>query len=414
MGIECTVVDLFDHRFKYRDVKRKSFLMKIKRLIMISVSSRQNSGENPSFFVKCWRRGWWLVLNTAIFLYAVARYDVFILGFNSSFLWCRGLPILRYLNKKIICRFHGADLRPPYLSGGIAADAEQFNVADCIRLAAEKKSMVRKIQRHADVIISNPVFSHFLERRFISATRIGLPCSSGVDQASNYDTGWRAGNEKVRVIHAPSHTAGKGTKKIRDMIRTLENKGYALEYIEIEGKPNSIVLSELSRCDFAIDQLYSDTPMAGFAAEAATFCKPTVVGGYAKELFTKIYPQGRIPPSFYCHPEDVEIAIERLIQDKKYRITLGREAKEFVDAYWSAQRVAERYLKIIKNEIPREWWYNPYEIEYFHGSCLSEERTKEVIRSIVESGGQQALQLYDKPKLERIFLDFAYSGLNNR
>jgi hypothetical protein len=410
MGVECIFVDLFNHPFKYKNSECISILIRTRNLILRNVT-----GRNTNFVLKYWWYGWWVALNILLFCYALIKYDVFIFGFISASLWYRGLPILKYLNKKIICRFHGADLRPPYLSGSFAADADQFNVAECIRLAAEKKEMARKIEKYADVIISNPLLSQFLERPFVAATMVGIPSDIKGEQIIKTNSDCNSfTKKKIRVVHAPSHPVAKGTNKIRDIISTLKKVGHPLEYIEIKGKPNHVVLNELSRCDFAIDQLYSDTPMAGFSAEAATFCKPAVVGGYAKKQFDKIYSPGRMPPSVYSHPNNVEDAIVRLIEDKNYRLELGRKAKEFVSGSWSARKVAERYVKIIKNELPEDWWYYPNEIEYCHGSCLSEERAKEVIRSVIETGGKRALQLSDKPKLESKFLDFAYSEVKDR
>jgi hypothetical protein len=68
------------------------------------------------------------------------------------------------MKKKIIYRFHGADCRPAFLSGGLVGDSKNFNVEECIRRTLKKKRMLKKIEKYADVIISNPLFSHFLER----------------------------------------------------------------------------------------------------------------------------------------------------------------------------------------------------------------------------------------------------------
>ena len=146
MGVECTFVNLFNHHFKYKDAESGSILIKIKNLILRNLAVR-----NTNFVLKSWWYGWWIALNILFFLYAVIKYDVFIFGFTSASLWYRGLPILKYMNKKIVCRFHGDDLRPPYLSGSFAVDVDQFSVAECIRLAAEKKEMARKILQHLDV-----------------------------------------------------------------------------------------------------------------------------------------------------------------------------------------------------------------------------------------------------------------------
>src|SRR3990170_1211052 len=64
---------------------------------------------------------------------------------------------------------------------------------------------------------------------------------------------------------------------ILKFIKKMQLKGHSIELIEIIRKTNAEVLDELSRCDFIIDELYSDAAMAGFATEAAFFGKPAIV-----------------------------------------------------------------------------------------------------------------------------------------
>ena len=72
------------------------------------------------------------------------------------------------------------------------------------------------------------------------------------------------------------------------VIRILFESGEALH---LDG-----ILAELARCDFVIDQLYSDYPLPGLATEAAWFGKPTVVGGYAQYA---IRPARLLVPHLY-------------------------------------------------------------------------------------------------------------------
>ena len=90
-------------------------------------------------------------------------------------------------------------------------------------------------------------------------------------------------------------------------------------------------------------------------------------------------------------------------------VILGNKNRDFVNENWTAKKVARKYLQLIQNSIPTDWWYDPNKITYVHGSGLAEKRTKEVIRSLVETGGMKALQLSDKPHLEKLMMDFAYS-----
>ncbi len=166
-------------------------------------------------------------------------------------------------------------------------------------------------------------------------------------------------------------------------ISNLKNKGYNIELVLIHGKPNRDVLEEIARCDFVVDQVYSDTPMAGFATEAAWFGKPAVVGGYGFAYLKRFVPEAMWPPSFTCHPDAIEQAIEHLITNPEAQVRLGKAAQQFVREKWSAEEVARRYLRLIEGDIPDEWWLDPREVVYLEGSGQSTERSKEIIRAIV-------------------------------
>ena len=193
----------------------------------------------------------------------------------------------------------------------------------------QRKKSLKKIEKYSDIIISYPLFSQFLERPFIASTNIGLPFNSRTPPNSDKS---RKGNEpgsqrKIRLLHAPTKPIPKGTEIIRRLIIGLQKAGHPIEFIEIKNASNEQVLDELSRCDFVIDQVFSDTPMAGFAREAASYSKPAVVGGYAKAEFSTIYSAGKIPPSLYIKPESLEKAVVKLIENDDYRIKLVILAK---------------------------------------------------------------------------------------
>ena len=106
----------------------------------------------------------------------------------------------------------------------------------------------------------------------------------------------------IRILHSPSSPEVKGTYLIRQAINALKAKGYPIDYVEIMGKPNTVVIAELEKCDFIVDQLYSDTPMSGFATEAAFFGKTAVVGGYGWQEVEKLFSpnQMKLKIETYC------------------------------------------------------------------------------------------------------------------
>jgi len=406
-GVKATFVDLSNHRFQYKYSQDNSFL----KLISFLINKRNPIVDSNMFVQFCWRL-WRLLLKVILFIYAIGKYDVFIFGFNSSFFHFYDLPVLKLLNKIVIYHFHGGDCRPPYLSGGVVGMGRNVAVKDILHMTAKKKQMLTKIERYSDIIISHPLFSHFLEKPFISSTYIGIPCVLHRETINNHDyceSNKRVtSGQKIRVLHCPSNPQVKGTEQIRSAVRNLKRNGFPIQYIEITQKPNSVVLTALSRCDFIVDQLYSDTPMSGFAAEAAFFQKPAIVGGYAKHQIDMVYPSHMKPPSLYCHPDNIETAIKELIENEELRIELGKRAKEFIENHWTSVQVAERYLQVITNHIPKKWWYDPNRIEYVQGAGLAEQRVKEVVSLMLKVGGEESLQLSDKKKLKRKLIEFGW------
>ncbi len=192
----------------------------------------------------------------------------------------------------------------------------------------------------------------------------------------------------------------------------MKEKGYQIEYIEITGRPHHEVIEQLASCDFVVDQVYSDTPLAGFAAEAAWFGKPAVVGGYYAEYIQKDYALEDIPPSLFCHPDKIMAAIEQLIKDENYRVELGKKAQEFVRTRWTSKEVAKRYMKIIENNIPTNWIFDPYNVYYLQGYGFPEDKSKEIIRTLIEKFGVESLCIADKPKLEQKYIEYAFNSKN--
>jgi len=356
------------------------------------------------------RRRFWKrlrgMIRILLFFRLCLEYDVFIFCYLSTYCRYKELRILKALGKKIIYVFHGSDVRPPYINGALFATRSVGDMNDCVKLTRARKRIIKTIETYADVIVSSPTTGHLQERPFVNWFCIGIPYDH---EAVGPEIRTARPGAGVRILHAPSLPEAKGTGIIREAVEAVKSKGHSIEYIEVVGKTNAEVLDELSRCDFVVDQLYSDTPMAGFATEAAFFGKPAVVGSYYIEEIHRDIPGEMIAPSLFCHPDRIEEAVEKMVVDEVYRVDLGNRAKEFVQKHWAAERVAERYMKLIQNDIPQEWFCEPKKIRYLNGVGFPENRVKELIGSIVDAHGKEALQVADKPDLESALLDFACS-----
>ena len=348
-----------------------------------------------------------------LFLWAIAKHDVFVFSYGVSFFERRDLPVLKWLGKKLIFVFNGSDTRPPWMSGAYVADPV-VSLAELSTITASSKQMVREVERYADVCVNHPLSAHFHEKPFANYLYIGNP--GYIDVASRYDPAApRQADESapapVRVVHAPSKPTLKGSDFFRAMVDRINVGLPRVEYVELRGRPHSEVLAELARCDFVIDELYSDISLAGLGTEAASFGKPALVGGYGRDALERARRGLPLPLDMYWHPEKLEAAFERLVSDEAWRRRCGETARIFVRDNWQPRLLAEKFLSLITGIAPADWFFDPKDIVYFHGWGVSEERLRQRLGELIAHCGICALQLADKPALERAVVEFARAPL---
>lgn len=394
LGVSSFFAELNDHPYNYGSGRSVNAYFRMLRYFGNKIASNSTS----SLLIKILWQVCQDILKIPLFLWALAKYNTFIFVFGISFYYLFDLPLLKLCRKKIIFIFLGSDSRPPYINGKYFG----YPAAVVCSISAEKKNALRKIGRYADFIIDNPASSHFHERDIINGLLIGFPSVDALRVDAEIIQ-----NAELRIVHAPSSPKLKGTDIIRSAIKNLQCKGYRIRLFDVIDRPNAEVHDELSRCDFVIDELYSDAIMSGFALEAARYAKPAIVGGYTREHDWGDIPSELIPPVHHCQPDEIEAAIEQLIIDKDYRIELGKRACEFVRRNWTPLSVVNRILQLLNNDVPEYWMYNPKCVDYLQGWGLSDFQAREFVGKVIKHGGSAALHLQDKPELEAKFIEFA-------
>lgn len=398
LGIDATFIDLSPPVFAFGGDDPPT---RLTRLFRHAARRRATTARSDVLGKLVWR-GLQSLLTPLVFGWAVRRHDAFVFLYASSFFGFRELPLLKRLGKAVVYVDCGSDVRPAYLDGSVMAPERGATIDDCASRTRQTKRAVLEIERHATAIVSHPPFALLHEAPFVSFLAIGIPRDAPGSTRTAVGRG-----DVVRILHAPSHPAAKGTPRVRAAIEALEKSGRAIDYVEITGRPYTELLDAVASCDIVVDSVYSDTPMAGLAADAALCGKPAVVGGYAWDELRRFTAESDFPPSQCCHPDELERAIAQLVDDPDYRSALGRAAREFVVDRWSARAVAERFLLLFSGSAPGDWTCDPNAIRYVGGWGQSQERSRELTRAVVERFGAAALQLGDKPTLERSYLDFA-------
>ena len=341
-----------------------------------------------------------ILLRVPLFIYSVIKFDVFIFNYNSSFFGLYDLPILKFFNKKIIYTFHGSDSRPPYMSGNYIYEDYSLEVVYKITKNLNKKNQI--IDKYADYIICGPASTQFFNRKTINFQTIGLPIDLSTIKVDTVDI---KNKKATHIVHAPSTKKQKGSDIFFKIINELKEDGYSIQYDELYNLPNIEVLKRLAVCDFVLDEIYSDTTVAGLATEAAYFSKPTIVGGYYKQIGRDLN-NIPIPPSLYVNPSEIKSAVVKLIEDIQFRTALGNDVKKYVSTLWTPEAVANRFLRIINDDIPQEWFFDASKSDYLYGWGVSKEDLKEFLKKYVGKFGRDGLFLSHNPTLEDKILEF--------
>lgn len=338
----------------------------------------------------------WLVV-----LWALGRYDAFVFLFGETITnTSMELRLLRWWRKRVVVVFQGSDARPAYIDGAWFPADRPFDAAAAASAAARQRRKVQRLERHASVVVDARATAQFLTRPFVNWFALGIPRPVGPSTPAP-STG------AVRVLHSPSHPVLKGTAEVRAAIARLQARGIAVELVTIEGRPNAEVLQALHDCHLVVDQLYSDTPMAAFATEAASLGRAVIVGGCAADRAAAQVGPLPLPPTVYVRPEDFEATLEALVRDPARREALGAAGAAFVATEWSPAVVGARLLRVLRGDIPPAWWCQPSEVDHVVGCGLPESVARERVAAMIRHGGRAALQVAHNPALERAFVAFA-------
>lgn len=362
------------------------------------IVSKKIGVSDNSFF----RKNFWkllrLIVFPAFFIFNVCRHEVFIFGFATSFHPSnRDLFFLNRMGKRIVSFVnHGSDSRPPCIDGSSLYRKEDRVPYSDLRVMTKRMSQkLARIEKYSHVVVAAPLTSQFLKKSFVNTCSLGF--SVGLDHKTvKHRESLNSG--EIRILHAPSNRRAKGSDIIFEAVESVRKKrNINISYIEISGLPHDRVLDELSRCDFVVDQLYSDFPMAAFAAEAAWHAKPAIVGGYGWHILKKVISEEDLPPTHLCKPEEIEGAIDLLVTNKEYRNELGSRAHNFISKKWCVEEYTKKIKLLLETDPLTEWMVDPNNILYMDGCGVSRKESQEAIREYISLYGIDAMEIDKYP-----------------
>jgi hypothetical protein len=213
-----------------------------------------------------------------LFGYLSAKYSKFIyIGGNGFLLHTTDGRDneFRFLNKRgkhIVCYFAGSEIRSHKLMAEYSLENEidmitTYQTISNPGIDSEwnenlRQKLANSAEKYADEIF-NPAVDQmsYFTRKTHSCMYF---CSD--DLYCRNDEKFSDG-KKIKIVHAPSSPAIKGTPLVRSAIKKLKVEGYDFDYVELIGVTNDVVLRELRDAHIVLNQFYAYIPSI-FGVEA--------------------------------------------------------------------------------------------------------------------------------------------------
>ena len=325
-----------------------------------------------------------LVLKLVALFIALKKADACIfIGGKGLFNYPIDYILFRIFQIRVIHMFVGTASRPRFMSGYskkiLTPQKKQSKVLTrrLLKRTKRQRKRIQLISRTANCVVENPLCGHFQPKPFVNFFKLGIPIESNSSSAEEKNS------SKTRILHCPSRPDIKGTDQIINELTNEILDDLNAELIVLTGVPHKTVIEEIKKCDFVIDQLYSDSPLAGFAAEAASYGKVPIVGGYGWDELKKSLNPDDLPPSFLCKPSELIASVKYLCLNENKRNQLSTKLSKFLDqGEWSQANFAKKLSRIISNEIPNEWFVNPTSISYRYGMGLKKEECMRILKEM--------------------------------
>ena len=269
------------------------------------------------------------------FLKSLFCYSTFHFHYGHSTLDNHELSIYKIFGKKVFYEFHGLDLR----------DQERFCSISGIEFhkdeatSPRKHARNRKICKKADgIIIHDDELIPYLPEK--CAPVYVVPLRINVSQFDCCPPDPDA--KTIRIVHAPSKRAIKGTEYVLNAIDRLKTRYSNIELVLVEGKTQKEALKIFKTADIIVDQLFAGT-YGMFAVESMAMGKPVIT-------FISDTMKERLPaelPIVSGDRDSIETVLETLIKDSHMRNDLGIKGRAYVENYhdckWGAYLLKDIY-----------------------------------------------------------------------
>lgn len=284
------------------------------------------------------------------FLKVRDKYDVFHFDFGSSLLDMMERNInlwdLPYYNGVTAMTYQGCDARQKYptieRTTFSACHNDDCYEGKCLKLYRDKTKQKRidKVAKHVDLIYAlNPDLLCFLPDRaeFLPYT---IPSWNDITPV-RYEV-----NDPIRIVHAPTDRAVKGTDTILAAIKSLEREYPGkIDFRLIEKMPHNQALEEYKTADLVIDQLLVGW-YGAFAVELMKMGVPVMT--YIRDEDLQFIPtemkQDLDASIIKTIPHMIKFILAEIIEEPDVLYYYHKQGMEYVNTWHDPVKIAKRVV----------------------------------------------------------------------
>ncbi|MDO9049995.1 MAG: glycosyltransferase [Methylotenera sp.] len=243
--------------------------------------------------------------------------------------------------KRLVTEFFGSDVRLP----DTEAKRNPYYVNSYHESEVNNRKMLRAWADITDgeVIFPDHSFNLFLEPYFNKIHVVGQRIDFSLYTPSYPDSK----SKRVRVMHAPSQQAFKGTVHIERAVENLKRKGLEFDYIRVTGLPHNDAMELYKTADLVIDQLCGGSHGV-FACEAMALGKPVIC--YILPELVSGFPEGF--PIINANPDTIESVLEEWVQSPTRLHEVGKQSRSYAERVHDVQKIARDLIRIYQKDVP--------------------------------------------------------------
>ncbi len=284
-----------------------------------------------------------------VLAWALLRYDVFHCFADRGLLDCKSrlqidtdeLAAWSAAGKRLYVYAYGADVRTRNKTQALGRWNFCVDCTEppkyCICADSEGDNSIAKIAKHATAMVSlgdmlayMPGAEHLNYWPIdIDRIKLGQPVRA---------------DGPLRIGHAPNHTHFKGSVYLEQTINRLRARGHLIEYVKIQGVPNTQVLELFETCDLVADQFIGGA--YGYTAlEAMAFGRPVLSFVRSRDLVDA--PDEC--PIINTTPDTLEEVLTWILDNRAQLAAIGEQGKSYVQRWHSIDAVALRLGQLYRD-----------------------------------------------------------------